>query len=58
MYFNRVRSFSTVQVKYFVTMASVGVITHLRKDFAERKSERSSLASTSTKYPFHSSFVN
>ena len=31
MYFNSVRSFSTVQVKYFVTMASVGVITHLVK---------------------------
>ena len=32
MYSNSVRSFSTLRVKYFfVTMASVGVITHLVK---------------------------
>ena len=31
MYFNSLRSLSTVQVKYFVTMANYGVITHLVK---------------------------
>ena len=46
MYFNSVRSFSTVQVKYFVTKGTYGVITHLVKTCVERKSERSSLAST------------
>ena len=31
MYSNSVRSFSTVRVKYFVTVATYGVITHLVK---------------------------
>ena len=31
MYSNSVRSFSTLQVKYFVTLATYGVITHLLK---------------------------
>ena len=31
MYSNSVRSFSTVHVKYFVTVATCGVIVHLVK---------------------------
>ena len=31
MYSNSVRSFSTLRVKYFVTVATYGVITHLVK---------------------------
>ena len=31
MYSNSVRSFSTLRVKYFVTLATYGVITHLLK---------------------------
>ena len=46
MYSNSVRSFSTVRVKYFVTMATYGVITHLVKTCVERKPKRSSLTST------------
>ena len=46
MYFNSVHLFSTLRVKYFVTVATSGVITHLLENCVERKSERSSLAFT------------
>ena len=45
MYSNSLRSFSTVRVKYFVTVATYGVITHFVKP-VERKQKRSSLIST------------
>ena len=31
MYSNSVRSFTTVQIRYFVTVATYGVITHIVK---------------------------
>ena len=46
MYSNSVRSFSTLRVKYFVTVTTHGVITHLVKTCVERKLKRSSLTST------------
>ena len=47
MYSNSVRSFSTVRVKYFVTVATYGVITHLVKPVLK---ENRPLIIT---YPFH-----
>ena len=49
IYSNSVHLFSTLRVKYFVTVATCGVITHLLENYLERKSERSSLASTYNK---------
>ena len=46
MYSNSVRSFSALRVKYFVTVTTHGVITHLVKTCVERKLKRSSLTST------------
>ena len=46
MYSNSVHSFSTLRVKYFVTMATYGFITHLLKPALKEKSKRSLLAST------------
>ena len=51
MYSNSVHLFSTLRVKYFVTVATYGVITHLLENCVERKSERSLLASTYNKIP-------
>ena len=49
MYSNSVHLFSTLRVKYFVTVVTYGIITHLLEYCVERKSERSSLASTYNK---------
>lgn len=46
MYSNSVRLFSTLRVKYFVTVATYGVITHLVKPALKGNKKRSSLAST------------
>ena len=46
MYSNSVHLFSILRVKYFVTVATCGVITHFLENCVERKSERYSLAST------------
>ena len=46
MYSNSVRSFSALRVKYFETVTTHGVITHLVKTCVERKLKRSSLTST------------
>ena len=46
MYSNSVRSFNALRVKYFVTVTTHGVITHLVKTCVERKLKRSSLTST------------
>ena len=46
MYSNSVRSFSALRAKYFVTVTTHGVITHLVKTCVERKLKRSSLTST------------
>ena len=51
MYSNSVHFFSTLRVKYFVTVATYGVITRLLENCVERKSERSLLASTHNKIP-------
>ena len=50
MYSKSVHLFSTLRVKYFATVATCGVIIHLLENkYLERKSERSSLASTYNK---------
>ena len=56
MYSNSVHLFSTLRVKYFVTVATYGIITHLLENCAERKSERSLLASTYNKIPVSFNF--
>ena len=58
MYSNSVRSFSTVRAKYFVTVATYGVITHLVKPVLKENRKGPRKRPLIIKYPFHSSFVN
>ena len=46
MYSKSLRSFSTLRVKYFLTVATYGVITHLLKPALKGNQKRSLLAST------------
>ena len=58
MYSNSVRSFSTLRVKYSVTVATYGVITHLIKPALKGNQKGPRWRPLVIKYPFHSSFVN